>query len=116
MNYAYLAKSFPARVGNAAVRLVPMASESWLLVNEISLTFPAVTILPNSALPGTAFNLLSKRTKVLDRERVAWLMLTILLGIITNEELHNPTSNPCLATPRKREVSMLKCRKLMPLN
>ena len=77
-NCTYLAKSFPAKEGNAAVRLVPMASASWLFEKEISLTFPVVTIRPKSALLGTAFNLLSKRTKVLERERVAWLMLTIL--------------------------------------
>lgn len=88
-NYAYLDKSFPARNGKAAVRLVPMASESWLLVNEISLTFPAVTILPNSALLGTAVNLLSKRTKVLDRERVAWLISTILLCILPTKNYMN---------------------------
>lgn len=76
----YLVKSFPARDGNAAVRLVPMTSAFWLFVKEISFTFPAVIIRLNSAGLGTAINLLSKRTKVLERVRVAWLMLRVLPG------------------------------------
>ena len=96
-----------------------MASASWLFEKEMSLTFPVVTIRPKSALLGTAFNLLSKRTKVLERERVAWLMLTILPilpGKSQEDEQNNPTRNLCLATLRKRGVSMREYRKLMPLN